>query len=220
MKTCLRYIMTMMTVMLCSLSSVAADTDEAVKNDSVYFYYTWEQMLNFEPELLLLNPHIYSESPFSVSIWTDDQSINEELAESGFVAVSIGEDVWLLSSLYLKENFKGDVNIFDGLVPLFFNPKMAFLTYPGELSVKDIFFGGDSYNDKVSYYHINFEKKTVKKVTHKYLSELLEDYHDLQMRYEGMKDYKKNEIIEDFYFKYIDRATQDFMHPYITDFVE
>ena len=40
------------------------------------------------------------------------------------------------------------------------------------------------------------------------------------MRYEGMKDYKKREIIEDYFFKYIDRASQDVMHPYILDLFE
>ena len=46
-----------------------------------------------------------------------------------------------------------------------------------------------------------------------------EDYHDLQVRYEGMKDYKKPEIIEDYFYKYIDRVTGDFMKPYILDLV-
>jgi hypothetical protein len=56
-------------------------------------------------------------------------------------------------------------------------------------------------------------------VTHSYLSELLSEYHDLQMRYEGMKDYKKREIIEDYFYKFIDRATEDIMRPYILDLV-
>ena len=60
----------------------------------------------------------------------------------------------------------------------------------------------------------------MRKVNHSYLSELLEDYHDLQMRYEGMKDYKKQYIIEDYFFKYIDRATGDVMHPYILELVD
>ena len=45
------------------------------------------------------------------------------------------------------------------------------------------------------------------------------DYHDLKVRYEGMKDYKKRYIIEDYFYKYIDRASQDFMRPYILDLV-
>ena len=37
------------------------------------------------------------------------------------------------------------------------------------------------------------------------------------MRYEGMKDYKKREIMLDYFFKYIERANQDVMKPYILD---
>ena len=72
----------------------------------------------------------------------------------------------------------------------------------------------------MDYFYIDFVTSTVHRVTNEYLSHLLEDYHDLQMRYEGMKDYKKRYIIEDYFFKYIDRATDDFMHPNILDLVE
>ena len=58
------------------------------------------------------------------------------------------------------------------------------------------------------------------KVTPQVLSELLEDYHDLQVRYEGMKDYKKRPVIEYFFLMFVDRASQDFMRPYILDLVE
>ena len=70
------------------------------------------------------------------------------------------------------------------------------------------------------FYYIDFINRVVKKVTPSYLSELLEDYHNLQMRYEGMKDYKKREIIEDYFLKYIDRASSDVMRPDILDIVD
>ena len=60
-------------------------------------------------------------------------------------------------------------------------------------------------------------KKKVQKVTPEVLSNLLESYHDLQMRYEGMKNYNKREIIHDYFYKYVDRATEDFMRPFILD---
>jgi hypothetical protein len=71
----------------------------------------------------------------------------------------------------------------------------------------------------MSYYYIDFLNHRVKRVTHSYLSELLTDYHDLKVRYEGMKDYKKQYVIEDYFYKYIDRASDDVMHPYILDLV-
>ena len=73
------------------------------------------------------------------------------------------------------------------------------------------------FDDIVDYYYIDFQNKEVIKITPSSLSELLEDYHDLQMRYEGMKDYKKRDIMMDYFFKYIDRAQQDCMKPYILD---
>ena len=58
------------------------------------------------------------------------------------------------------------------------------------------------------------------RVTPEVLSRLLEDYHDLQMRYEGMKDYKKRPVIEDFFFQFVDRATEDLMRPFILDLTD
>ena len=40
------------------------------------------------------------------------------------------------------------------------------------------------------------------------------------MRYEGMKDYKKRPIIEDFFFQFVDRATEDLMRPFILDLTD
>ena len=85
------------------------------------------------------------------------------------------------------------------------------MAYTGKLNVT---------GDKLEYYYIDFVNREVLRVTPKVLSDLLEDYHDLQMRYEGMKDYKKSEIIEDYFFKYIDRAVNDVMRPSVLDLME
>jgi hypothetical protein len=79
---------------------------------------------------------------------------------------------------------------------------------------------GESESENIDYYYIDFKYKNVKKVTHNYLSKLLEDYHDLKVRYEGMKDYKKRNIIEYFFIEYVNRATQDYMRPSITEYIE
>ena len=70
-----------------------------------------------------------------------------------------------------------------------------------------------------NFYYIDFLQKKVLRINHSALSGLLEDYHDLQMRYEGMKDYKKSYVIEDFFYRYIDRVAADPMRPYILDLV-
>ena len=40
------------------------------------------------------------------------------------------------------------------------------------------------------------------------------------MRYEGMKDYKKHEVIEDYFLKYIERASSDVLRPSVLDLVD
>ena len=77
-----------------------------------------------------------------------------------------------------------------------------------------------NYDDTADFYYFDFVNRRVIKITPESLTGLLEDYHDLQMRYEGMKDYKKRYIIEDYFYKYIDRASEDILRPYIVDLVE
>jgi hypothetical protein len=214
MKTCLKYLMTMVLVAFCAFYSAA---DE--HKDTVYIYNSWAQIYYMEPSAILYDAQVLAYSPFSVNILTSDEAVLKQVSEEGHIVISIGEEVWLANADYIKQEFKGDVKYFDGYVPIFFTEKAAFLTYPDGPSVKEILFGEEDYDElsRVVYFHIDFEKKRVKKVTPKYLSELLEDYHDLQMRYEGMKDYKKNDIIEYFYLQYIDRVNQDDFKPYIVD---
>ena len=206
---------------LCLLTGLQAMSTEAQPLDTVYFYKSWEQIIYMEPLTMLVNPYIEAYSPFEVNIYSDDEEVNKILVDAGFIAASIGDSIWYVTSDYIKDYFKGDVIQFNGFVPLFFNDKTAFLTWPSKASFKEIVFGdteGSNYN--VDYYHIDFANHRIKRVTHSYLSKLLEDYHDLQMRYEGMKNYKKRHIIEDYFFKYIDRSTNDFMKPFILDIVD
>ena len=188
-------------------------------SDTVYFYTSWQQMLDFDAEAYLVNPVYYNVNPYEIYFETGDDRINNMIEEK-YIAFSQGDSIWLINGQYLKDNFKGDTKHIDGFAPVYFNDKTAFVVSTGPLGVKDILFGTDrdgvtSYT--YSYYYIDFVNKRVNRVTHEFLSGLLEEFHDLQMRYEGMKDYKKQEIIEEYFFKYIDRASQDFMHPYIVD---
>lgn len=213
----IRHLLTILTLFLCALHGNA---EAYAPMDTVYFFQSWDEIIYFQPSVMLVNPYIEAFSPFEVSIYSGDEQVNQKIAETGFIAASMGDSVWFVNSEYIQENFRGDVRSFSGLVPLFFNEKVAFITYPGKVTVKQILFGDDAEDAyTIDYYHIDFQNNKVKRVTHSYLSELLEDYHDLQMRYEGMKDFKKREIIEDYYFKYIERARGDVMHPYILDLV-
>ena len=186
--------------------------------DTVYFYDTWKQMLTMEPAAMIVSPFI---DPYEIDIYTtqDDYRLYDHLA------ATLGDSIWLVSTAYLQHSFEGDSDKPSGgrflYVPLFFNEKVAYLMAP-TYGIKEILFGPmevNSSND-VDYYYIDFKKRELLKVSQSVLSELLEDYHDLKMRYEGMKDYKKKYMIEEFFMKYVDRASQDFMRPYIVDLVE
>ena len=210
-----------MLLAIASMSLYAAAQTATVPNDTLYFYRTWEQMLNMEPSAYIVNPLIFTETPFEVYFETGYEETNEAIRNE-YLAVSQGDDIWLINSKYIKRNFKGDVKGLNGFIPVYFNDKVAYITANGPLTVKDILLGNDidgvtSYSQ--AFYYLDFVNHMVKHVTHSYLSELLSDYHELQMRYEGMKDYKKRYVIEDYFYKYIDRVTQDPMRPYILDLV-
>ena len=52
MKNILRYLI-LLTVAVCSLQSQAVPS---AKLDTVYFYKSWEQMLNLQPTAYIVNP--------------------------------------------------------------------------------------------------------------------------------------------------------------------
>ncbi len=209
-------------IVLVAIASMSLCTAaQTVPNDTIYFYKTWQQMLDNQPSAYLVNPIIFAQTPYEIYIETGYEDTNEAI-ETGYLALSQGDSIWLMNSKFIKKYFKGDVKGLSGYIPVFFNDKVAYLTANGPLRAKDILFGNNvdgvtSYSQ--AFYYIDFQNHMVKHVTHTYLSELLEEYHDLQMRYEGMKNYKKQEIIEDYFYKYIDRATEDIMRPYILDLV-
>jgi len=206
-------------VVLATCASVAMAQSQ--QQDTVFFYTSWEQIIYQEPEAVVIDPYIEAVTPYEIYFFTPDEKVNASIEEN-YLAATLGDSVWLVNSACLKEQFKGDAKHLNGFVPVFFNDKVAYIVSNGSPSVKDILFGTDDsyYNGEVNFYYIDFVNRKVLKVTPAVLSSLLEDYHDLQMRYEGMKDFKKRPIIEDFFFKYIDRASQDVMHPYILDLVE
>ena len=204
----------LMVLAMTSIQAVALTSE--MPHDTIYFYNTWEQMFNEEPVIALVDPWIETITPYDVVITTDDSRISERV-----VAATLGDSIWLINTHYLRQNFGGDAKKLSDFVPLYFNEKVAFVVSDAAMSVKDILFGpSEDYYPEGDYFYIDFQNRKVLKVTPAVLSALLEDYHDLQMRYEGMKDYKKRHIIEDYFFKYVDRATQDFMRPTILELVD
>ena len=191
-------------------------------NDTVYFYNSWEQMLDMDPAAFIVNPNVEVYNDCQLFFNTSDKNIDKTINRD-FIAASFGEKLWFINGNYLRKCFAGEAERMKGFIPLYFNEKVAYVNYMNKLSVMDVLLGNDSdgvTGYMIDYYYINFRDMRVERVTHDYLSRLLDGYHDLLMRYEGMKDYKKSYIIEDYFYKFIDRYTEDPMTPYIVDLVD
>ena len=231
----MRHLLRHIALTIAAMAPLLACAVEA-QHDTLYFYNTWEQMLYFEPVSMLQDPFIYAHSPMQVFFEIEDEKWNSVI-EHDFLGASMGDSIWYINGNYLKTHFDGDINLLNDYIPLFFNEKVAYFRfggYPYRDEPEDYTSYEGKLHDSMSraaqersliqmnwnYYYIDFERHKILKVNHNVLSDLLKDYHDLLMRYEGMKDYKKREIIEDYFLRYIDRATTDVMHPYILDLVE
>lgn len=220
MRNWLRYIMCL-AIMTTALQLWSRTWSVSEVRDTVFFYKTWQQILDNSPEGMLIEPDVFvlSDTPYDLAILTPDEDFNRALLKD-YIAASQGDSIWVISSEYLKANFGGDVKYLNGFLLMYFNDKVAyFISAYGSLSVTDILFGASAMGYEPKFYYIDFLQKKVLKINHSALSGLLEDYHDLQMRYEGMKDYKKSYVIEDFFYRYIDRVAADPMRPYILDLV-
>ena len=204
-------------VAMCSLHCGAVEPED---HDTAYFYNTWQQMLDGRPVSMYVDPYIVmvDGSPFSV-YFKGGIKVNETIKKQ-HIALSIGDSIWMINDEYIRECFKGDAKNIRRFSPLYFNDKVAYLISSASVSLTESLLGS-SYEgvalDVPAIYYIDFTNRRVEELTSDYLSKLLEDYPDLKMRYEGMKDYKKQYIIEDFFFQYVDRATEDIMRPYIVD---
>ena len=186
--------------------------------DTVYFYETWEQMFDLNPVAMAVDPDMYY-GAFECEFETSDEKFNNDIKEN-YLAAAINDSIWLINTEFFHKHFKkSDASVVRNYVPLFFNDKVAYFIGAANPSVKELLFG-DNESIEADYFYIDFVNLKVRRINSSTLSDLLEEYHDLQMRYEGMKDYKKRHIIEDYFFKYIDRASDDVMHPYILDLEE
>ena len=218
MSNCLKYVMILLALVTGSSRCVAANT---LDHDTVFFYNTWEQMLTIRPVAMYVDPLLDIYTINEIYVDTGNEDVNA-IIRKNHLAMSVGDSLWLVNSDMLREDFKGVDRHLNGFVPVFFNDKTAFVTCPANYSIRDYITGEYSgYADyEIDYFYIDFQNRVMKKITSDNLSELLEEYYDLRMRYEGTKDYKKRYVIQDYFFKFIDRYTEDLMKPYVLDLVE
>ena len=217
-----KYMLMLLVLTMCSLRCAAKAP--TAQHDTIYFYDTWQQMLDIQPVAFYIDPMIEVYSAYEIYFIAYNANVTNAI-KNKYLAISVGDSTWLVNSRYLNKVFKGDADHFSGYIPVFFNEKVAYITYHANLSMKDILCGvsvgeNGEYLFQMDYFYIDFLNHRVERVTPTYLSKLLEDYPDLKMRYEGMKDYKKRYMIEEFFLKYVDRASEDFMRPFIVDLTE
>ena len=209
MKLILRYI-ALLTVAVAFSQTVTAQEAEAEHRDTIYFFETWEQMLMNTPASIYDFPDELPPEPDEIHFHLEDDSL-AHFVNDKYMAAALGDSIWYINTRYLKDKFNLGTLTKQGYLTLFFNEKVAYLLvfyiYPYE--------GYD-----VFYYYLDFQNRKVLEVDQKVLSALLEDYPDLQMRYEGMKYNKKTDIIIDYFLKFIDRASTDVLRPDILDLVD
>ena len=121
MKLNIRYIIAMAALLMVSMQLWA----ETMPHDTVFFYKTWQQILDKDPEAVIIDPWIEVYTPFELYIETTDEKLNKSMRED-YVAATLGDSTWLISSDYVKQNFKGDVKKLSGFMPLMFNDKSNF----------------------------------------------------------------------------------------------
>ncbi len=191
-----------------SMVAVALIGFNSTANGKVLFFDTWHQVFELKSVGYVFESSVIMESPFELYFLKEEGDFDEKYIEDHMAALW-NDSTWLINSKYLKNNFSGDGGMMRGFVPLYFNERVAYAVYmPFE----------DSYYD-LEFYYIDFQNSKVKKVCRKYLLDLLTDYPDLKMRYEGMKCNKKHQIIEEYFLEYIERASVDLMRPCIVDLI-
>ncbi len=197
-------------MVLCWVMQPMHAQDTRQFHDTLCIYQSWEAIFDHIPDQVLLDPYIEEISPYDVYFEVGEPTTDRMLYEES-VAVALGDTLWFVNSNWLQENFGGDSRKMDDWVPLYYNAKIAFVQWEG-LN----FFGiSDEYAD---IYLIDFEHAKVSKVDHKLLTTLLDPYPDLQRRYVSMKDFKKNYIIQHYFFEYIERLNADPTVPWIIDY--
>ena len=189
--------------------------------DTLCVYRSWQSIFNQRADTVVVNPKIEVRSPYDYDFSTADKRVTRSLRQRS-VAVAIGDSTWLISSNWIKTNFKGDCSHFSRFVPLFFSAKVAFVQWLRNMMVglvkgMDTGVGmGGMYNGATAhFYHLDFATHTVHKVDSDYLIGLLDAYPDLLRRYTMMKDYQSTPMVNSYFMEYVDRLNSDPSVPYL-----
>lgn len=200
-------------LMVLALAALCAHAVEE-PHDTVCFYDSWENMFIMMPDTMIVDPMIDVCSPFEVYIETGDKKLDKKI-KKGYMAATLGDTTWVINSYYVRKNFKGDSKNLHGYVPFFFNDKVAYAVVE-EYSYAGV--GDIDYTVISTFnYYFDFDKRKVHRVDYKMLDALLADYPDLRMRYQAMKNNKRQSMTSDFFLDYVDRVTDDPSRPCIVE---
>ncbi len=207
--------------------------------DTLMVYNSWKSVFYTGHDTVAINPNVEIYSPFQYKFkpTEKDRKSLSKMIEKQSVAVAIGDSVWLVNSKYLKDSLAGSYNkYFHDFLPLYFSEKIAFFQYlPTEIDYLgveiDNFEGLQYYVGvgrssvleypsgiiDVAHFVIDLENKMVFLVDKNYLLLLLERYPDMKRRFEMMQGQNEFYLINEFFWDYVDRISQD---PYAPDIVQ
>lgn len=232
MKTLEKFVITLTLLCASFATSMAQDsvaTTQPVANDTVYFYNSWAAMLAHKPDFAYAGNLVFGNNEYEMELWAQQEQAQKNIEETA-IAACVGDSLWLVNANYLLSHFKSKYSDFKNYIPLYFSAKVAFVRYWTDYPIKCkvrpmINFDGEEvmepvllHNGETPIYIIDFSTKTICKLDHKLLTQLLEPYPELQRRYLGMKRHKDTEIIEFFFEKYLNKLNSDPMTPKILDF--
>lgn len=217
--------------MVLAVVAAFASRGAAQQADTLCVYRSWQSIFNQRADTVVIGPKIEVRSPYDYDFSTASKGVTRAIRQQS-VAVAIGDSTWLISSNWIKANFKGDCSHFARFVPLYFSAKVAFVQWlrngptfggvmlnmmVGLVSGIDTGVGmGGMYNgDTAPFYHLDFATHTVHKVDSDYLISLLGAYPDLLRRYTMMNNYQSTPMVNSYFMEYVDRLNSDPSVPYL-----
>lgn len=191
-------------------AALAALCAAAEPADTLMVYSSWQELATGQYQMMIVDPYIEVETPWEVYFASDRAAVNRMLAGEA-VAVALGDSIWMINTAYLKQHFNGNMSELDGYAPMLFNDKVVMVEHARHASS---FWNDESFTEPDLYW-VDFEQGEVYKLNDKTMSMLLGRYHDLQMRYDGMKNRKHNDVIRYFLNIYLRRIEMDDDVPYL-----
>ena len=193
----------------------AAQAQTSDDTYSVEVFRSWDAIFDNVADTTVLTSRISAKTEFDIHIEPQNKKDKKVkvLLKDSTVAVHIDSTLWLISSDYIKREFKGDCQHFSHFVPLYFSPQIAFVQWqPNRFSMGRILLSGFTLGivdltgdpgEVAPYYLLDFDDMTVKKVDSDLLLQLLDDMPRLKRRYEQMADNQEQYMINEFFLDYV-----------------